>query len=70
MVSNMEEISPLMAHYFTGPDRKNTQIGIPYTTANDGVSLSLYIMEVAEKFLLEENIVGITIGGGGNLWVL
>ena len=42
---------------------------MPSTTANDGVSLSLSVIEVVENFGLEEKIVGITIYGGGNLWV-
>ena len=48
---------------------KNTHIGMPSTTANYGVYLSLSIMEVVENFGLESNIVGITSDGGGNLWV-
>ena len=37
------------------------------TTATDGVSLSLSVMEVVDKFRLEANIVEITSDGGGNL---
>ena len=37
-------------------------------TATDGVYLSLSFMEVVENFVLEENIVGVTSDGGGNLW--
>ena len=39
------------------------------TTATDGVSLSFSVMEVVDNFGLEENIVGITSNGGGNLQV-
>ena len=42
---------------------------MPSTTATDGVSLSLSVMEVVENFVLEETIVGITSDGGGNLRV-
>ena len=42
---------------------------MPSTTATDGVSLSLYVMEVVDEFSLESNIVGITNYGGINLWV-
>ena len=42
---------------------------MPSTTATDGVSLSLSVMEVVENFGLEANIVGITSDGGGNLRV-
>ena len=69
MSRNTEEIFSLTVKYCTGPERNNTHIGIPYTTANDGVSLSLYIMEVVENFGLGENILGITSDGGGNIRV-
>ena len=59
----------LIAHYCTVPDRNNTHIWIPSTTSTDGVSLSLSVMEVVDNFGLEENIVGITSDGGGNIWV-
>ena len=42
---------------------------MPSTTAADGVSLSLSVMEVVDNFGLEANIVGITSDGDGNLWV-
>ena len=32
-----EEFFSLTAHYYTGQERKNTHIGIPYTTSTDGV---------------------------------
>ena len=40
---------------------------MPSTTATDGVSLSLSVMEVVENFGLEAKIVGITSDGSGNL---
>ena len=40
---------------------------MPYTTATDGVSLSLSVKEVVENFGLEAKIVGVTSDGGGNL---
>ena len=49
--------------------RKNTHIGMPSTTATDGFSLSLSVMEVVENFGLEANIVGITSDVGGNIRV-
>ena len=42
---------------------------MPSTTATDGVSLYLSVMEVVDNFCLEAKIVGITSDGGGNLWV-
>ena len=42
---------------------------MPSTTATDGVSLSLSVMEVVDNFVLEENIVEVTSDGGGNLQV-
>ena len=39
------------------------------TTATDSVSLYLSVMEVVENFGWEAKIVGITIDGGGTLWV-
>ena len=42
---------------------------MPSTTATDGVSLSLSVMEVVENFGLEAKIVGITSDGSGNLRV-
>ena len=48
---------------------KNTHIGMPSTTATDGVSLSFSVMEVVENFGLEAKIVGTTSDGGGNLQV-
>ena len=68
MSCKMENISSLTSHYCTGRERKNNHIGMPSTTATDGVSLSLSVMEVVENFGLEENIVGITSDGGGNIW--
>ena len=69
MSRKTDEFFSLTAHYCTGRERKNTHIGMPYTTASDGVSLSLSVMEVVENFGLEAKIVGITSAGGGNLWV-
>ena len=69
MSRKTEEIFSSTAHYCTVQERKNTHIGMRYTTATDGVSLSLSVMEVVENFGLEENIVGITSDDGGNLWV-
>ena len=43
--------------------------GMPSTTATDGFSLSLSVMELVENFGLEANIVGIKSDGGGNIWV-
>ena len=57
MISKTEEIFSLTVHYCTGPDRKNTFVGIPSTTATDGVSLYSYIMEVVENFGWEAKIV-------------
>ena len=48
---------------------KNTHIGMPYTTATDIVSLYLSVMEAMDNFGFEENIVEITIDGGGNIGV-
>ena len=42
---------------------------MPSTTATDGISLSLSVIEVVETFGLEAKIMGITSDGGGNLWV-
>ena len=42
---------------------------MPSTTATDGISLSLSVMELVENFGWEEKIVGITSNVGGNLWV-
>ena len=42
-------------------------IWMPSTTATDGVSLSLSVMEVVENFRLEAKVVGITSDGGVNL---
>ena len=47
--------------------RENTHTVMSSTTATDGVSLSLSVMEVVENFSLEANIVGITSDGGGNI---
>ena len=69
MSHKMEEILSLREHYCTYPERKSTHIGISSTTATDGVSLYLSIMEVVENFGLEANIMGITSDGGGNLRV-
>ena len=69
MSRKMEEIFYLTVHYCTGPDKNNTHIGMPSTTATDGVSLSKSIAEVVDNFGLEENIVGITSNGGGNFQV-
>ena len=48
---------------------KNNDIGMPSTTATDGLSLSLSVLEVVENFGLEAKNVGITSDGGGNLRV-
>ena len=48
---------------------KNTHIGMPSTTATDGVSLYLSVMEVVENFVLEAKIVGIKSDCGDNLRV-
>ena len=69
MSRKMEENFSLTAHYCTGSYRKNTHIGMQSTTATDGVSLSLFVMEVVENFGLEAKIVGITSDGGSNLRV-
>ena len=42
---------------------------MPSTTANDGVSVYLSVMEAVENFGLEAKILGITSDGGGNLQV-
>ena len=39
------------------------------TTATDSVSLYLSVMEVVDNFGWEAKILGITIDGGGTLWV-
>ena len=46
---------------------KKTNTGMPSTTATDGVSLYLSIMEVVNSSGLEAKIVGITSDGGGNI---
>ena len=69
MSCNTEEIFSFTAHYCTGQEIKNTHIGMPSTTATDGVSLYLSVMEVVDNFGLKEKIVGITSDGGGNFWV-
>ena len=46
---------------------RSTHIGMPSTTATDGVSLYLSVMEAVDNFGLEAKIVGITSDGGGNL---
>ena len=38
------------------------------TTDTGGVSLSKYVLEVVENFVLEAKIVGVTSDGGSNLW--
>ena len=50
MSRKAEEIFSLTAHYCTGPDIKKTHIGMLSTTATDGVSLYLSVMEVVDKF--------------------
>ena len=67
MSRKTEEMFSLTAHYCTGWERKNTHIGMPSTTATDGVSLYLSVMEMVDNFGLEEKIVGITSDGGYNL---
>ena len=42
---------------------------MPSTTATDGVSLSLSVMEVVENFGLEAKILRVTSDGGVNLRV-
>ena len=44
MSRKTEEIFSSAARYCTGWERKNTHIGMPSTTATDGVSLSLFVM--------------------------
>ena len=63
-----EEIFSLMAHYCAGPDRNNTHIGMPSTTATDGVYLYNYVMKVVDNSGFEAKIVRIASDGGGNLW--
>ena len=67
MGQNMEKIFSLVAYYCPAPDINNTHIGMPSTTATDGVSLYKSVTEVVENFYLEDNIVGITSDGGGNI---
>ena len=67
MSPKTEEIFSLTAHYCTGPERKNTHIGMCSTTSTDVVSLYLSVMEVVDNFVLEAKIVGITSGSGGNI---
>ena len=69
MSRKTEKMLSLTAHYCTGRERKNTNIGMPSATATDGVSLYLSVMEAVENFGLEAKIVGITSDGGGNLRV-
>ena len=69
MSCNTEDFFSLTEHYCTGTDKNNTHIGILYTTDTDGVSLSKYVAEVVENFVLEANIVGSTSDGGGNIRV-
>ena len=69
MIRKTEEIFSLAEHYCKVQERKNTHIGMPSTTDNDGVSLYLSDMEVVENFGLEAKIVGITSDGSGNLRV-
>ena len=64
-----EEILSLTAHYCTDRERKKTHIWMLSIIVTDGVSMSLYVMEVVENFGLKANIVGITSHGGGNIWV-
>ena len=64
-----EENFSLTEKYYTGWERKNTHIGMSSTTATDGVSLSLSVMEMVENFGLETKIVGIMSDGGGNIRV-
>ena len=59
----------LTTHYCKGLERKNTHIGMPYTTATDGISLSLSVMKVVDKFSLEAKIVWITSDGDGSIQV-
>ena len=42
---------------------------MPSTTATDGFSLDLYVLEVVDNLGLEENIVEIISDGGNNIWV-
>ena len=69
MSYNTEENFSLTEHYCTCRERKKTQIGMPFTTATDGVYLSLSVMKVVENFGLEAKIMGIKSDGGGNIWV-
>ena len=61
MSCNTEEIFLLNSYYCTGPDRNNTNIGIPSTTDTDGVSLYNSVMEVVEKCGLEEKNLGLLV---------
>ena len=58
----------MTAHYCTGTEEKN-HIGVSSTTATNGVSMSLSVMEVVENFGFEAKIVGLKSDGGGNFWV-
>ena len=69
MSRKTEEIFSLTTHYCTGPEINNTHFGMPSTTATDGVSLYLSVIEVVVNFGLEAKIVRITSNGGGNLRV-
>ena len=69
MGCNMEDFFSLTEYYFTGTDRNNTRIGMLSNTDTNYFSLSKYVMEVVDNFSLEENIVGITSGGGRNIQV-
>ena len=44
MIRKTEEIFLVTDHYCTGPDINNTHIGMSFTTATDGVSLSKSVM--------------------------
>ena len=69
MSSKTEEIFSIDGVLLHKLGEKNTHIGMPSTTATDGVSLSFSVMEVVENFGLEAKVVGFISDGGGNLWV-
>ena len=69
MSHNTDKFFSLMTHYCNSPDRNNTHIGMPYTTATNGVYLSKSVMEVVNNFGLEAKTVGITSDCDGNIWV-
>ena len=59
----------MTTHYFTGPERNNTHIGMPPISTTDGVFLSLLVMGMVENYGFEAKAGGINSDGGGNIWV-